>query len=155
MKTTIKSRTHSNVEVTDEVLKRAILRGKSRDGDLHAVRLQFVSKPSRAMHISFADKSGVVLPISLYPQLARLKTEQLERMSLGMAGSAVCLDEEDLHVSIAGMVAASQQMSMMVKQVSAALQGSVRSDAKAAAARANGAKGGRPKKQHPKEPEYA
>jgi hypothetical protein len=62
----------------------------------------------KSLLISFADQSAVVLPVKNYPDLAELNTTELERLAVGFGGSALCLDERDLHVSIAGLVSASQ-----------------------------------------------
>lgn len=132
--------------VTDEVLRRATERGQQRRRPaLHASAVQYVAD-SQALTIAFADQSAVVLPIKNYPELAKLSHTQLGRLSLGYAGSALCLDEQDLHVSIAGLVSASVPLMEMAATVVAARNGSRRSDIKSIAARQNGQKGGRPRK---------
>lgn len=132
--------------VTDEVLRRATERGQQRRRlALHASAVQYVAD-SQALTIGFADQSAVVLPIKNYPELAKLSHTQLGRLSLGYAGSALCLDEQDLHVSIAGLVSASVPLMEMAATVVAARNGSRRSTIKSIAARQNGQKGGRPRK---------
>jgi hypothetical protein len=132
--------------VTDEVLQHAIERGQQRRGiALHASTMQYMAD-SQALMIRFADQSAVVLPIKNYPELAKLSHTQLDRLSLGYAGSALCLDEEDLHVSIAGLVSASAPLMEMAASVVASRNGSLRSAIKSSAARENGKKGGRPRK---------
>ena len=96
--------------------------------------------------IGFGDDSAVVLPIKNYPELAALKKTDIARLTLGFAGSALCLDDHDLHISIAGMIAASEPLMSMASVIIASRNGSQVSAAKASAARANGLKGGRPRK---------
>ena len=79
--------------------------------------------------IGFADQSAVWLPVKNYPDL-----------------SALCLEARDLHVSIAGLVSASQPLMDLAATVIAVRNGSRRTEAKAQASRENGRKGGRPRK---------
>ena len=101
---------------------------------------------SKSLLIGFADNSAVVLPVKNYPELAKLKRVQLENLALGFAGSALCLEEKDLHVSIAGLVSASAPLMAMAATIVATRNGSRRTVAKSAASRENGQKGGRPRK---------
>ena len=143
---TVVAKARFDEPVTDEVLRRATERGQQRRRlALHASALQYVAD-SQALTISFADQSAVVLPIKNYPELAMLSHAELGRLSLGYAGSALCLDEQDLHVSIAGLVSASVPLMEMAATVVAARNGSRRSTIKSIAARQNGQKGGRPRK---------
>ena len=131
--------------VTDEVLRRAVERGRQRRPALHASAVQYVAD-SQSLRIGFSDLSAVVLPVKNYPELAQLSHAQLDRLVLGFAGSALCLEEQDLHVSIAGLVSASVPLMEMAATVVASRNGSRSSASKAVAARENGQKGGRPRK---------
>lgn len=131
--------------VTDEVLRRAVERGRQRRPALHASAVQYVAD-SQSLRIGFSDLSAVVLPVKNYPELAQLSHAQLDRLVLGFAGSALCLEEQDLHVSIAGLVSASGPLMEMAATVVASRNGSRSSASKAVAARENGQKGGRPRK---------
>jgi len=64
---------------------------------------------------------------------------------LGFGGSALCLDTHDLHISLAGMLAASQPLMDMAASLIAVRNGQKSIAIKSAAARENGLKGGRPK----------
>ena len=143
---TVVAKNRFDEPVTDEVLRRATERGEQRRRlALHASAVLYVAD-SQALMIGFADQSAVVLPIKNYPELARLSHTQLGRLSLGYAGSALCLDEQDLHVSIAGLVSASVPLMEMAATVVASRNGGRRSNIKSIAARKNGQKGGRPRK---------
>lgn len=131
--------------VTDEALRRAVERGRQRRPALHASAVQYVAD-SQSLRIGFSDLSAVVLPVKNYPELAQLSPAQLDRLVLGFAGSALCLEEQDLHVSIAGLVSASVPLMEMAATVVASRNGSRSSASKAVAARENGQKGGRPRK---------
>jgi hypothetical protein len=87
------------------------------------------------------------LPVKNHPELARLTPAELKRLELGFGGSALCLQTRDLHISIAGLISASMPLMEMAATMIASRNGSRSSRAKALAARENGAKGGRPRKQ--------
>ena len=129
------------------MLAQAVERGRKRkDASVHATALHYLAQ-YQALMVMFADKTAVALPVKKYREFADLSPAQLKRVSLGMGGSALCLDEEDLHVSIAGLVAASAPLLRMAVTVAASRHGGRTSDAKATASRENGQKGGRPRKQ--------
>lgn len=148
----IKSAKRFDEPVTAKVLARAIERGRNRkDVGVHATGLHYLVH-YKALMVMFADKTAVALPVKKYPEFANLSPAQLKRLSLGMGGSALCLEENDLHVSIAGLVAASSPLMEMAVTVAATRHGSRTSESKAAASRGNGLKGGRPRKQSEMEP---
>lgn len=101
---------------------------------------------SQSLRIGFSDLSAVILPVKNHPELAQLSRTQLDGLVLGFAGSAICLAEQDLHISIAGLVSASVPLMAMAATVVATRNGSRSSASKAVAARENGQKGGRPRK---------
>lgn len=143
----IKSTRRTDVPVTEQVPAKAIERGtKRRDAGVRAAELRYLP-PMKALLVLFADKSAIALPVGNYPELSALSGAQLKRVSLGMGGSALCLEEADLHISIAGLVAASAPLRQMAITIAATRHGSHTSAAKALASRENGLKGGRPRKQ--------
>lgn len=95
--------------------------------------------------IEFADRSALLLPIKNYPDFSQRSEKVLCRLKLGAAGSAICDDASDLHVSIAGLVGASESLASLAATVVASRNGQQISQAKASAARENGKKGGRPR----------
>jgi len=111
---------------------------------VRAITVQYVPQLGSLL-FGFLDQSAVALPIKNYPELTVLSKNELESLSLGFGGSSLCLDARDLHVSIAGLVAASQPLMDMAATLIAARNGSKSSTSKAAAARSNGSKGGRPR----------
>ena len=133
-------------QVTVAVMEQAVARGaERRRQSLHAADLAYLPE-SEALRIGFSDLSAVILPLGIYPELAALSSEERARLTLGYAGSAVCLEERDLHISIAGLVSASADLMAMASGVVAARNGSRTTEAKASAARENGRKGGRPRR---------
>lgn len=120
---TVKARERFDEPVTATVLEQAMVCGRERCGQgLHATAVQYLPA-FESLLIGFADQSAVVLPVKNYPELAELSTTELERLTVGFGGAALCLDERDLHVSIAGLVSASQPLMEMAATVIAARQG--------------------------------
>lgn len=91
--------------------------------------------------------SAIAFPTSLYPDLDRLTPEQLATMELDPGGEALLWEEYDVGYEVAGIIVDILGDAML--RAFASRGGSSRSERKAAAARQNGRKGGRPKKKRP------
>ncbi len=133
--------------VTHEGLDRAIAKGRRGAGvsaGFNATAVHYVPAFG-VLLFSLSDQSAVALPVSDYPELAALNDKELKALSLGFGGSVLCSDKHGLHISLAGMVAASQPLMDMAATLVATHNGQKSSAAKAAAARENGRQGGRPK----------
>jgi hypothetical protein len=130
--------------VTEAVLDDAVQRGQLR----HKSGLQVASVTfmSPCLALSFVDGSGVLLPVRNYPEFDDFDTEDFAELKVGFSGSALCHEGKDRHVSIAGMISSSESLMHMAASVIASRNGSQSSAAKSEAARANGRKGGRPRK---------
>lgn len=143
---TVKAREGFDEPVTGIGLARAIELGRQRQGPrLRASTVQYVPA-MRALLIGFADQSALALPVRNYPELAELSLVDLKHLAIGFGGGALCLEERDLHISIAGLVAASKPLMEMAATLIAVRNGSRSSAAKANASRENGLKGGRPRR---------
>jgi hypothetical protein len=143
--TTIKASARFDEPVTQDVLVQAIERGRKRASvGVRATAVQYVPQLGSLL-FSFLDHSAVALPVSNYPELADLNESDLQALSLGFGGSALCLKARDLHMSIASLVSASQPLMDMAASLVAVRNGRKSSITKSAAARENGRKGGRPK----------
>ena len=143
--TTMKASTRFDEPVTQEGLDQAIERGRKRASvGVRATAVQYVPQLGSLL-FSFLDQSAVALPVSNYPELVALDESDLQALTLGFGGSALCLKARDLHVSIAGLISASQPLMDMAASLVAVRNGRKSSVTKSAAARENGRKGGRPK----------
>jgi len=143
--TTVKAKVLFDEPVTADVLTRAIETGRRRAAQgFHATAVQYLPELGSLL-FSFLDNSAVALPVRNYPELAGLNDSELHALTLEFGGSALCLPTRDLHVSIAGLVSASQPLMSMAKSLVASRNGQKSSAAKSAAARENGRKGGRPR----------
>ena len=143
--TSLKAQTRFDEPVTQDVLTHAIERGRKRGGvGVHATSVKYVPL-LKSLLVSFADHSAVALPVKNYPELAALTAADLNKLTLGLGGSALCLDDLDLHVSLAGLVAASKPLMEMAATLIATRNGRKTSAVKVQASRINGQKGGRPR----------
>ncbi|MHC8297763.1 DUF2442 domain-containing protein [Pseudomonas sp. ZS1P83] len=140
----IKAKIQVDWPVTERVLDEAIEQGEQRrNSGLNATAVSFLQP---CLAVSFQDGSGVLLPVKNYPEFDGFETKDYANLKIGHAGSALCHDDKDLHISIAGMISASKPLMDMAASVIASRNGRQSSAAKSAAARANGRKGGRPRK---------
>lgn len=91
--------------------------------------------------------SGFVFgfPPRAIPALAHASAAELAAMRLSPGGGALHWETLDVDLSVPGLLLASVDRPARLREL-ARLAGRTRSGAKAAAARANGAKGGRPRK---------
>ncbi len=139
----IKAPVYDDVPVTEDGMRRAAATRQSRTPQ--AVSVQFL--PSRrSLLIGFVDQSAIALPVAKFPELEALDPAELDRLAIGFGGQALCLEEKDLHMSIQGMISASDALMGLAASMVAASNGRRVSAAKSVAARANGRKGGRPRK---------
>ena len=147
--TTVKAQSRFDEVITQDVLKHAIERGTKRVGaGVHATSVQYVAI-LESLLVGFADQSAICLPVKNYPEFADLTEGDLKGLELGFGGSALCSEVRDLHVSIAGLVSASEPLMDMAATLIAARNGGKSSRLKAQAARSNGKNGGRPRLVRP------
>ncbi|MNG14960.1 hypothetical protein D3C84_987550 [compost metagenome] len=88
----------------------------------------------------------MLLPAKNYPEFDGFDDRDFAQLKVGFSGTALCHEGRDLQVSIAGLISASKPLMDMASSVIASRNGRQSSVAKAEAARANGKKGGRPRK---------
>ena len=85
-------------------------------------------------------------PVAAIPALNAATPSQLATVEIDPSGGALRWDEIDVDLSVPGLLLSAVGVDQRLRHL-ASLAGQVRSDAKATAARANGRKGGRPKKR--------
>jgi hypothetical protein len=138
-----------NIKLTDEEVER-ILEESARVIDLsdeiepRAVRAWY--DPERNL-VMFEIKNGCVFgfppPEDPYWELADATPDQLAKVEVGFGGRVLLWDEIDAGIVVPGLLL----HLLNVKAWYAKWLGGAKSEAKAAAARENGKKGGRPRKQ--------
>lgn len=141
---TIKASIRFDRPVTEESLDAAIERGEARRNP--GAQAVSVVVQEDCLVVRFEDGSGVLLPVAHYPEFEGFGAADFACLKVGYAGSALCHEGKGLQVSIAGMISASKPLMAMATSLVASRNGRQSSAAKAEAARANGRKGGRPRK---------
>jgi hypothetical protein len=131
------------VELTDRDIDAALARGAAnRASEPRATSVKFDAASERLV-IELSNGCTFALPSRLIEGLADATVEQAKRVEILGAGYSLHWPELDIDVTVPGLLSGI----FGTRAYMARLAGRTTSDAKAAAARANGAKGGRPSKR--------
>jgi hypothetical protein len=95
--------------------------------------------------VTMASGVALIVPIAAFPELHGATEAQLSAIEIDPAGWGIGWDGLDVHYSVTGLAELVVGRAALLRAAAAAA-GSVRSPAKARAARRNGRKGGRPRK---------
>ena len=122
-------------------------RSRERRARQSGQRATSVYYDQRTGRVMMELTSGYIFgfPTAAIPSLASATPEQLADVELGPGGSGLHWEALDVDLSVPGLLLSSLGRSQKLSEL-ARLAGQVSSPAKATAARANGAKGGRPRK---------
>jgi uncharacterized protein DUF2442 len=120
-------------------------------GDAHAADPSAVVEASYdsgrdAFNLTFRSGGSMAIPRRMVPGLDRATTAVLQSVSISPAGDALSWRSVDVDVYVPGLVVRTFGTRLLAA-ASGRRGGRRKSKAKAAAARANGAKGGRPRKR--------
>ena len=145
MKQIVKAKAVPYKPLTEADVEKAIARGR-KTRHLYA-RASSVRYADNCICIGFSDGSGVMLPVAGLPEFEGFTQQNFQQLEVGFGGKALCCEAQDLDVSITGLIATSKPLMDLATSLVASHNGRKSSAAKAAAARANGKKGGRPRKE--------
>lgn len=106
-----------------------------------AILLSFLPSTNQ-IHLELRNNTEVRIPVQAISGLREVSKQGLSRMKLSRVGDAIELPEYDLQVSVSGIV-----RKAIFGEDLYAKAGRVKSKAKSIAARANGRKGGRPRRR--------
>jgi Protein of unknown function (DUF2442) len=121
-------------------------RGKARAEDASAVVSARYDSDADAIDLRFADGGSMSIPRRLVPGLERASETKVQSIVVSPAGDALSWPSLDVDVYVPGLVERAFGGRLFAASTGRR-GGRRRSKAKAAAARANGAKGGRPRKR--------
>jgi hypothetical protein len=125
---------------------RARARGEARAQDPSAVVDARYDPDRDLIHLKFGGGGSMAIPRNAVPGLQRASTSAIESIVVSPAGDALSWPSLDVDVYVPGLVERAFG-SRLFAAATGRRGGWRRSKAKAAASKANGAKGGRPRKR--------
>ena len=136
-------------QITDAEYAAALAAGQTEaETEVRAQAVRYV--PERdAVEIVTTRNAGFLIPRQWIGALQEVPTEDLARLQVWPDGSAIELDDRDIHISVHGLMTAVLPAMLPARTVAAIFAsrgGKVTSNAKRSSAQANGRKGGRPRK---------
>jgi hypothetical protein len=135
--------------ITDAGYAAALAAGRTEaETEVRAQAVRYV--PDRdAIEIVISHNAGFLIPRSWIGALQNLSLKDLRKLDVWPDGSAIEIEERDIHISVHGLLAAILPAMLPARTVAAIFAsrgGRATSVAKRISAQANGRKGGRPKK---------
>ena len=138
---------------TDSEYAAALAAGEAEaKTEIRAKAVRYV--PERdAIEIVTTGNAGFLIPRNWISGLQEVPIEDLARLAIWPDGSAIELDDRDIHISVHGLMTAILPAILPPRAVAAVFAsrgGRATSDAKRSSAQTNGRKGGRPRKAMPR-----
>ena len=139
------SRTLSDAEILAQIPAARARERRERKQGLRASTARY-DRASRRIILELTNGYLFAFPVRSVPSLNGATTSQLAAVQLDPSGSGLRWETLDVDLSVPGLLFSAVGVEERLRHL-AGLAGRVRSDAKARAARANGRKGGRPRKK--------
>jgi hypothetical protein len=130
---------------TDDELELAIQAGRRRRATERRATSVVYDPDRDAIEIELTDGAGVRLPRAMLEEFRHVPPANMTKLRLSPSGYGIRLGEHDINISVHGLVGALATASDMAASLGKR-GGAARSEAKQASARANGSRGGRPRK---------
>jgi Protein of unknown function (DUF2442) len=136
--------------ISDAAYERAIQAGREAAAtEIRARSVRYL--PDRdTIEIVTASQAGFLIPRAWVASLQHVPVADLARLTVWPDGSAIELEDHDIHISVHGLMTAILPALLPARTVAAmfaSVGGRATSQAKRTTAQANGRKGGRPAKQ--------
>ena len=136
-------------QITDAEYAVALVAGRAEaEAEIRAQAVRYV--PDRdAIEIVTTRNAGFLIPRQWISALQDVPTEDLTKLEIWPDGSAIELEDRDIHISVHGLMTAILPAMLPPRAVAAIFAsrgGKAISDAKRSSAQTNGRKGGRPRK---------
>jgi len=137
-------------KITDAEYAAALAAGQTEaETEVRAQAVRYVSDRD-AIEIVTNRNAGFLIPRQWIGALQDVPPEELARLEIWPDGSAIELEDRDIHISVHGLLTAILPAMLPPRAVAAIFAsrgGKATSDAKRSSAKANGRKGGRPRKR--------
>ena len=134
------------MEISEQEFQAATLRGEEVRRRGYAVRADYDSRQNRLV-VDLNTGVTIMVPVHLIEELADATADGMGEIYISPAGTALHWPRLDADVYVPSLMQGIYGTKRWMAAQLGAAGGSARSPAKSAAARANGAKGGRPRKQ--------
>jgi len=136
-------------QITDAEYAAALIAGQAEaEAEVRAQAVRYV--PDRdAIEIVTTRNAGFLIPREWIGGLLDVPREDLAKLEVWPDGSAIELEDRDIHISVHGLMTAILPAMLPPRAMAAIFAsrgGKATSDAKRSSAQANGRKGGRPRK---------
>ena len=136
-------------QITDAEYAAALAAGRAEaEGEVRAQAVRYV--PDRdAIEIVTTQNAGFLIPRQWIGVLQDVPTEDLAKLEVWPDGSAIEIEDRDIHISVHGLMTEMLPAMLPPRAVAALFAsrgGKATSDTKRSSAQANGRKGGRPRK---------
>jgi hypothetical protein len=135
----------SDAELTKQIREATKHHGRRRAAGLVATSVRY-DAPAKRVVVELLNGVSFAVPLRTLPALGGADDRLLRRVTLDPMGVGIRWPELDVDYEIGGLLRTSLGASWAMGELARA-GGQVRSAAKARASRANGAKGGRPRKR--------
>jgi len=135
--------------ITDAEYAKALEGGREdTETALRAQSVRYIADRD-ALEIVTSRNAGFLIPRQWIGALQDVKIEDLARLEVWPDGSAIEIEDQDIHISVHGLLAATLPGMLSTRTLAAIFAsrgGRATSDVKRSTAQANGRKGGRPRK---------
>jgi Protein of unknown function (DUF2442) len=141
----------ARAKLTDAEIAAQLRRARQRKApyEVQATRARYLPRV-RAIEVTLPSGAAVTVPVSLLPALTNVGEDVLAEVHVSPGGWGVCWDEVDVQYEVGGILAvAGWPHPAAAMRELGRIGGRTKSPARARASRANGAKGGRPRKRQP------
>jgi hypothetical protein len=137
-------------QITNAEYAAAIATGQAQsEAEIRARAVRYV--PERdAIEITTNHNAGFLIPRQWIDALQDVSTQDLAKLDVWPDGSAIELEDRDIHISVHGLLSAVLPAMLPARAVAAIFArrgGEATSEAKRVSSQANGRKGGRPRKR--------
>jgi hypothetical protein len=139
------SRSLTDAEIIAQIPAARKREARERRQGLRAVSAKY-HRATRRVVLELTNGYSFAFPVTAIRALNRATSVQLSTVEIDASGSALRWDSIDVDVSVPGLLLSALGVEEQLRHL-ASLAGRVTTDAKARAARANGLKGGRPRKR--------
>lgn len=133
------------MEISEQEFQAAVLRGEEMRRNGYAVSAEYDARQNRLV-VGLSNGVVIMVPVHLLEELAEAGAEDLAEIEISPAGLGLHWPRLDADVYVPALMQGVFGTRRWMAALLGAAGGKASTKAKAAAARANGAKGGRPRK---------